>query len=607
MMKKHTLKKVLSLLCISMALSFSAEAQTQHGISRYNELKYPANFTAFDYVKPDAPKGGELRVAVMGSYDTLNQTIKGNAVEGLPHMYESLLARAADEPFTLYGLVAESVEVGPNNQWVIFMLRPEAKWQDGTPITPEDVIFSWEIQRDKGLPMHRTHYSKVEKAEKVGDRGVKFTFKKEADGTVDPERPMIMGMMRLHPKKYWQGKEFDAVTLTPPLASGPYRIKEFEPGRFIVYERIPNYWGENLPVRKGQNNFDIIRYDYYRNANVALEAFKSGAFDVIHETDLNRWNTAYKGPAFKKGSIKKAELPHIRPVGIKGFVFNTRRDIFKDIRVRQALSLLFDFEWMNKNLFDKGYKRTESYFENSPLKAQGKPTGKEKELLLIFKDKLDPSIIEEEVPVPSQTDGSGRDRKIIAKALALLKEAGWEMKKGKLVNVKTGKPFIFEILISQPEFEKTALAYARSLKNIGIEAKVRMIDTAQYEERRLNWDYDMIPNWWASTLTPGNEQYLYWTKKAAKEPGCRNYMGIEDDVVDALVDKLAKATTAQEVEYTAKALDRVMRWGYYLVPLYFADKDRFAYWDKFGMPAWRPEVGPNTMTWWILPEKDKKK
>lgn len=594
------IKKFILFSIFISGLIFSGQAfgYPQHGLSRYGNLKYTANFQNFDYVNPNAPKGGVLRLSNLGSFDTLNQTIKGTAPEGLNLTYDSLLARAADEPFSMYGLVAETVDVAPDNTWVIFTIRPEARFHDGTPITPEDVIFSWEIQKNKGLPRVRLHYSKVEKAEKIGERSVKFTFKREEDGTVDPERPMIMGMMPLYSKRDWTGKEFDTVMLKPFLGSGPYRISKFEPGRFIEYERVKDYWASDLPVRKGSHNFDLIRYEYFKNANVALEAFKAGQYDIIHEGDLNRWNMAYTGPAFSDQRIKKAELDHKRPTGIKGFVFNTRREIFKDKRVREALSLLFDFEWMNKNLFDNGFKRTESYFENSPLKAQGLPEGDEKRLLLSLKDKLDSSILQEKAVVPPHFDGSGHNRSAQTQALNLLKEAGWILQNGKLINKKTSQPFTFEILLSEPQFEKPALAFARSLKRIGIEARIRMVDSAQYEERRLEWDYDMIANWWASTLTPGNEQYLYWTKKAADTSGCRNYAGIREEVVDILTDKLAKASTAEAVEAAARALDRVLRHGYYLVPLYFSPMDRFAYWDKFGMPPWRAEIGPLMMAWW---------
>ncbi|HQS83495.1 MAG: hypothetical protein B7Y25_00930 [Alphaproteobacteria bacterium 16-39-46] len=583
----------------NLGVNSSEATSLSHGISRYGSLKYPQNFQSFDYVNPEAPKGGALRTAVLGSFETLTQTLQGAAPEGLALTYDTLLVRAADEPFSMYGLVAESVEVAPDNSWVLFNLNSRAKFHDGSAITPEDIIFSWEIQRDKGLPRTRTLYSKVEKAEKIGEHGVKFTFKKDAsEKLMDPERPLIMGMMPLYSKKNWEGKEFDAVTLKPFLGSGAYRISKFEPGRFIEYERVKDYWAENHPTRKGLKNFDLIRYDYYRNANVALEAFKAGQYDIIHEADLNRWKNVYKGPGFSDGRIQKMEVEHTRPAGIKGFIFNTRRDIFKDRRVREALMLMFDFEWMNKNLFDGGFKRMESFYENSPFKAQGKPTGDEKNLLLSLKDKIDPQILEEEALTPPQYDGSGNNRDAQTKSLTLLKEAGWILKKGVLTHQKTGKPFVFEILLSDPQYEKLALSFGRSLKKIGIIVKVRMVDSAQYEERRLDWDYDMIFNWWASSLSPGNEQRLYWTQKAGITPGLRNYPNIQEESVDILVDKLATAKTEKELFTTARSLDRVLRYGIYMIPLYYSNVDRLAYWDKFGMPPHRPEIGPNPMAWW---------
>lgn len=586
---------------ILVLLSFVATevfAAKSHGISRYGELKYPKTFKNFSYVNPDAPKGGVLRFAEMGTFDSLHRTLQGTPPEGIILTVDTMLVRAKDEPFTLYGLIAESVDVASDNAWVIFTLRSEARFHDGTPITADDVIFSYEIQRDKGLPSSRTHYSKVEKAEKISDREVKFTFKKEADGTIDPERPMIMGLMPIHSKEYWDGKDYGAVTLRTPLGSGPYKIGKFEPGRFIEYERVKDYWAENLPVRKGAYNFDTIRFDYYKNANVALEAFKSGAFDVINEADLNRWTNFYTGPAFAEKKILKVEKPHEKPVGIKGFVFNTRRPFFEDIRVRKALSLMFDFEWINKNLFNNGFVRNVSFYDNSPLMAIGKPEGEERALLLSLKDKVTPETLSEDAIMPPIYDGSGRNREAQTKALELLKKAGWLLKDGKLTHEKTGKSFNFEILLTDPHYEKLALSYARSLKQIGITAKIRTIDAAQYEERRNDWDYDMIINYWSATLTPGNEQYLYWTRKAADTPGQRNYPGIRDEAVDVLVDKLAKGTSNEEVTVTAQALDRVLRHGYYIVPLYYSNMDRLAYWDKFGMPTWDPKIGPHFYGWW---------
>ena len=574
-----------------------------HGLSRYGNLKYPPNFKNFDYVNPEAPKGGDLCVAVLGNFDTLSRTIQGTPPDGLELTYDTLMVKSADEPFSMYGLVAETIDVAPDHRWVVFQIRPEAQFQDGSPITPEDIIFSWESQRTKGIPAARTHYSKVKSAEKIGKRGVKFTFKNE-EGQIDFQHPLIMGMMPIYSKKDWEGKTFDAVTLKPFLGSGPYAISKVEPGRFIEYTRVKNYWARTLPVQKGLKNFDRIRYDYYRNANVALEAFKSGHYDFIQESDLRRWKSSYQGPAFTKGRIKKAEMPHKRPLGIKGFVFNMRREIFKDRRVREALTLMFDFEWMNKNLFEGGFKRTQSYYENSPFKAHGKPEGKEKELLLSL-PKIDLQIFEEEAVLPPRFDGTGHNRAAYTKALSLLKDAGWSLKNGVLTHLKSGHPFVFEILLTDPTFEKTALAFTRSLKKIGITAKIRTVDAAQYEKRRMEWDFDMIHNWWASSLSPGVEQRVYWTQKAADTPGMRNYSNIREESVDLLVEKIAKATSEEEVTIALHALDRILRRGLYLIPLYYSDVDRFAYWDKFEMPLLHPEIGPLVMGWWIK-EKRKK-
>ncbi len=592
---------ILLNLCFLFLLTSSIGAEMHHGLSRYGHLKYPQDFKSFDYVNSEAPKGGDLKVAVLGNFDTLSRTINGTPPDGIELTFDTLLVKSADEPFSMYGLIAESIEVAPDHSWVIFNLRPEAQFHDGSPITPEDIIFSWESQRTKGIPAARTHYSKVKKAEKIGPRSVKFTFKNE-DGYLDFQHPLIMGMMPIYSQKDWEGKTFDAVTLTPFLGSGPYYISKAEPGRFIEYTRVQNYWARNLPVRKGLHNFDRIRYEYYRNAYVALEAFKSGHYDFIQEHDLRKWKSSYQGPAFTKGHIKKVEMPHKRPVGIKGFVFNMRRDIFKDRRVREALTLMFDFEWMNKNLFENGFKRTQSYYENAPFKAQGKPLGKEKELLLSLPN-VDPKILEEEALLPPVFEGTGHNRKAHTKALSLLKDAGWDIKNGILTHLKSGEPFVFEILLTDPSLEKTALAFIQSLKKIGIKAKIKTVDPAQYEKRRCDWDFDMIYNWWASSLSPGVEQRIYWTQKAADTPGMRNYSNIREESVDILVEKIACAASEEDVTIAARALDRILRRGLYLIPLYYSDVDRFAYWDKFERPSLHPEIGPLVMGWWAKGKK----
>ncbi|MBT4879407.1 MAG: ABC transporter substrate-binding protein [Alphaproteobacteria bacterium] len=597
-------KLILASFILELLTATSSWAKPQHGISMHGDMKYPANFTHFEHVNPEAPKGGELKLAAIGSFDTLTRTIQGVAPEGLLLTRESLLSRSPDEPFSMYGLLAESVEMAPDRSWVEFNLRPEAKWEDGTPVTVEDVLFSWEIQRDKGIPNMRLFYGKVDKAEQTGPRSVKFTFKK-VDGNPDPEMPLLMGYMPIQSKKDWEGKEFDKPTLTAPLTSGPYQIAKFEPGRYIVYERLKNYWGKDVPVRKGQYNFDTIRIDYYRDANVALEAFKSGEYDFRSEADLTRWRNAYIGPHFVKKQIAKIDIEHKRPVGLSGFVFNTRKPIFEDKRVREALSLVFDFEWLNKNIFDGGFIRTTSFYENSDLASSNGPSDLELALLNPYKDKVNPAVFGDKYTPPT-TDGSGQNRDNVRKALSLLKQAGWVLQKGVLTNVETKKPFDFEILLNSPEHEKLAMAYKRNLDSLGIKTHIRTVDTAQYEKRRLDWDYDMIWNWWGESLSPGNEQGHYWTTRAADESGSRNYPGIREEVVDFLVEKIASAKKRDDLVAATRALDRILLANHYVVPLYHSNIDRVAYWDKFGHPKFDPVVGINPHTWWLEGTKKKK-
>lgn len=570
-----------------------------HGVAMHGDLKYGPDFTHFDYADPAAIKGGTVTFASIGTFDSLNPYIlKGVPAAGLSLVFRSLTTQSEDEAFSEYGDIAESIIMPEDRSWVAFDLRPEARWQDGVPITVEDVIFSLDILKTKGHPFYRAYYKNVVKAEKVGERRVKFTF----EGGTNRELPLIVGQLPILPKHYFEGRDFARATLDPPVGSGPYRIKKVDPGRTIVYERVENWWGADIPVNKGRYNYDEVRYEYYRDSDVALEAFKAGQYDIRLENTAKLWATGYDGPALKKGWIKKDEIPFEGSAGMQGFVFNTRRSIFKDPRVRRALAYAFDFEWTNKTLFYGAYTRTESYFANTELAARGLPGPKELELLEPFRDRLPPEVFTEEYRAP-RTDGSGNIRKNLRIALKMLREAGWRVKDGVLTNEETGEQMRFEILLVSPAFERIAGPFVKNLKRLGIEARIRTVDTSQYQNRLDNFDFDMIVAVWGQSLSPGNEQRNYWSCEAAKTPGSRNYAGICDPVVDYLIGKIIEAPTREDLVAATRALDRVLLWGHYVIPHWHTRVIRVAYWDKFGRPEITPRYGLDLFAWWIDPEK----
>ncbi len=580
------------------SLHAEATPQPAHGASMYGELKYGADFTHFDYTNPDAPKGGTVTLPAIGTFDNLNQFIlKGNNAAGLGLLFDTLTVGSLDEPFSEYGLIAESIEIPEDRSWVIFTLRPEARWQDGTPVTVDDVIWTLDTLKTKGHPFYRAYYANIVKAEKVGDRQVKMIF----DGKMNRELPLIAGQMPVLPKHYYEKVEFDKTTLTPPLGSGPYRIKSVDPGRTIVYERDPNYWGADLPVNRGRYNFDEVRYEYYRDASVALEAFKAGDYDIQEENNSKDWATAYTGPAFDKGLIVREEIPNQRGTGMQGFVFNTRRPIFKDPKVRAALAYAFDFEWTNENLFYGQYQRTESYFSNSELASSGLPSPAELKLLEPFRDQLPPEVFTKEYRAPSTEDTDLRHNLRIA--LQMLQDAGWEVQNGRLVNKQTGQPLAFEILLVQPAFERIVGPFVQNLKRLGIQATYRTIDTAQYQNRLDDFDFDMVVGSWGESESPGNEQRDFWGSRAADTPGSRNLAGIKSPVVDALIDKIIQAPTREDLVTATHALDRVLLWGHYVIPNWHITYDRVAYWNKFSRPKIDPKYGIDLFAWWIDPVK----
>jgi microcin C transport system substrate-binding protein len=568
-----------------------------HAIAMHGEPKYGPHFTHFDYVNPDAPKGGTLRLGATGTFDSFNPyVIKGNAAAGIGA--ETLTVGSADEPFTRYGLIAESMEWPEDRSWVTFTLRPEARWHDGRPITVDDVIFSLETLKTKGQPFYRFYYGSIQRAEKVGERKVRFVFTEAGNR----ELPLIAGEMPILPKHYWEGKDFERSTLKPPLGSGPYRVADFEPGRYVVLERVKDYWGRNLPVNAGINNFDRIRYDYFRDDTVLRQALKAGIIDFREENQAKAWALDYDTPAVREGWLKKKLFPQENPAGMQAFVFNTRRPIFSDRKVREALNYAFDFEWTNPTLFFGQYNRTESYFANSELASSGLPQGDELALLEKYRGRVPEEVFTKEFRAPV-TDGSGWPRKNLARAFALLAEAGWHVRDMKLVNDRTGEPMRFEILLVSQAFERVVLPFVRNLKRLGIDASVRLVDQSQYINRIRSFDFDIAVLGWGESESPGNEQRSYWSSTAADSAGARNFAGIKDPVVDELIELIISAPDRKSLVTRTHALDRVLLWGFYVIPNWYLSVDRILYWDKFSYPEVIPVRGTSVSYWWFDPVK----
>ncbi|MBI3447096.1 MAG: ABC transporter substrate-binding protein [Magnetospirillum sp.] len=591
------MRAVLAVLLFLVSPAALAETVAPvHGLAMHGAPKYPSGFQHFDYVNADAPKGGEIRLAEIGGWDNLNPFIvKGDPPAGSDLPFETLMVSSADEAFSQYGLIAESVEVPADRSWVIYTLRPKARWHDGKPITADDVVFSFQILKAKGHPRYRFYYAAVDKVEKLAERRVRFTFK-PGDNR---ELPLIVGQLPILPKHYWQGRDFGATTLEPPLGSGPYKVARFETQRSITYERVKDYWGADLPVRKGENNFDRIRYDTYRDTTVALEAFKGGEYDWRLENEAKKWATAYEDwTALKDGRGKKQAFANQRPAGMQAFAFNLRRELFTDARVRRALSYAFDFEWTNKTLFYGQYKRTGSFFANSELASSGLPSAQELKVLEPLRAQI-PSEVFTTPYAPPATEGDGNIRPNLRRAMALLEEAGWKVVEGKLT--KDGQPFAFEILLVQPTWERITLPFARNLARLGIEASVRTVDTAQYKNRLDHYDFDMVVHVWGQSQSPGNEQSGFWGSESADEVGGQNLAGIKNKAVDALVDQVIAAPDRESLVARTRALDRVLLWNHYVIPHWHLGLDRLVWWDKFGRPDGVPSSGVQLMTWWVRP------
>lgn len=563
--------------------------------AKYPRLKY------FDYVNPKAPKGGVIKNYSLGTFDSLNPfVIKGNPVDGLDLVYDTLLAQSLDEDYAEYALIADDIKVAKDNSYVIFHIDKRAKFSDGVSVSAEDVKFSFDILREKGSPVFSQYYADIKDAQVLDKQNIKFTFKT----TKNRELPLILGQLQILPKHYYQKNPFGKNPLLIPLGSGPYKVKSYKVGKEIVYERDKNYWAKDLPTRIGQFNFDTSIYEYYKDDTVALRAFLSGEYDWRVETSAKVWARGYVGKAISSGDIKKVSIPHYLPSGMQGFFFNTRRSIFSDIRVREALFYAFDFEWSNKNLFFSQYKRTKSYFNNSIFASSGIPKGEELKILQPYKKQLEksaPNIFDTPYVIP-RTDGKPivgeNKRENLKYAQKLLKDAGWVVKNNQLINTKTGKPFVFTLLLDNPAFERLALSYAQDLKILGIVMKIQRVDLSQYINRLRDFDYDMIVAVIGQSLFPGNEQRYFWGSESAVMKGSRNYAGIKDPVVDSLIDELIRAKDRRDQIAITQALDRVLLWGFYVIPHYYLPNFRIAYWKKIGMPSISPKYGFSQYLWW---------
>ena len=577
----------------------------RHGLSLFGQLKYSQGFKHFDYVNPAAPQGGTVRQSGFGTFDNFNTVVagvKGNMAMGSELSTETLMTSALDEVSTEYGLLAEAVSFPENYASVTYRLRANARWHDGEPVTADDVIFSFDTFKANS-PFYGAYYRHVTKVAKTGERDITFTF----DGPGNRELPQIVGQLPVLPKHWWQGtdpsgkkRDVTATTLEPPLGSGPYKVKEFAPGRSIVYERFADYWGKDLNVNIGTQNFAQVRYEYFRDGTVALEAFKGDQVDWRTENSAKNWATAYDFPAVRDKKIVKEEFPIRNSGGMQAFAFNIRRDKFKDPRVRRAFNFAFDFDEMNKQLFFGQYKRIASYFEGTELASSGLPQGKELEILQTVKDKVPAEVFTAAYSNPTGGDQQALRNNLRA-ALKLFRDAGYEIKNTKLVNAKTGEPFRVELLVQEPSFERIMLFYKPSLERIGIAVTVRTVDSSQYESRLRQWDYDIITASWGQSLSPGNEQRGFWGSQAADIPGSRNLVGIKNPAIDTLIERVIFTKDRDDLVAATKALDRVLLWNHYVVPQWTYGKQRTARWDRFGHPETMPIYGAAafpTIWWW---------
>lgn len=594
---------ILSLICGEAGcLLPAARAEASHAIAMHGAPQMQPDFSHFPYVNPKAPKGGRVTLGVLGSFDSLNPMIvRGEPANGIREfVVESLMARGLDEPFTLYGLIAESIEVPEDRSAVIFHLNPKARFSDGQPVTADDVIFSWELLKEKGRPNYRTYYRKVAKAERLSERSVRFAL----DGDGDRELPLILGLMPVLPKHRTSAETFESTSLLPPVGSGPYRVAHVDAGRSITFARNADYWGKDLPVNSGKFNFDEIRFDYFREGSVLFEAFKNGQLDVRTEQDPGRWAEQYAFRAVLDGRVIKEEIQSGWPAGMNALVFNTRRPVFADPRVRQALIYLFDFEWVNRSLYHGLFHRTQSYFERSRLAATGRPAdARERELLAPYRDRVKPEILEGRYRFPA-SNGDGHNRENWRAALNLFDDAGYELSAGRLLHRETRQPLTFEILTTGSSQEQRLLAsFVGDLQRVGIAVRVRAVDSAQYQARLKTYDYDMTQVTWPSSLSPGNEQLFRWSSRVARVDGSFNYAGVENPAADAMIEALLSATTLEDFVSAVHALDRVLLSGDYVIPLFHLPKLWVAHWSHLKHPEVTPLFGYNLESWWSEAQK----
>ena len=573
-------------------------AAAEYAIAMHGSPAMPKDFAALPYVNPDAPKGGRLIEGMLGTFDSLNPLIvMGASVQAVRgFVYESLMARSDDEPFTLYGLLAKSVETDASRDYVTFDLDPAAHFSDGVPVTAEDVAFSWKLLRDHGRPNHRAYYSKVLRAEMINAHTIRF----DLSGN-DRELPLILGLMPILPKHAIDVSTFEQTTLKKPIGSGPYVVAGVDPGKSVTFKRDPAYWGRALPINRGLWNFDEVRLDYYRDANTHFEAFKAGLYDMRSEEDPTRWQAGYDFPAVRDGRIVKESFPDGLPKVASNYVFNTRRPVFADIRVREAIALLFDFQWINRNFFYGLYKRSASFFDDSVLSSFHRPAdAHERALLAPFPGAVRADVLDGTWS-PPETDGSGHDRAPLRQALTLLQSAGYALEGTKLRNRSTGRQLAFEIMVTNRDDERLALAFSANLAHAGIDARVRLVDDAQYQERLTSFDFDMIEYRWEQSLSPGNEQTFYFGSAAADEQGSRNYMGVKSPAVDAMIAALLSARDRADFVDAVRALDRVLISGRYVVPLFYHPEQWVAHWATIGHPARTSLFGYLPETWWHQP------